>query len=179
MKLDCSAKDRTIEALRSQIDARKFVESQKAKVPGLRSVIKDQREELEWLHKKCPHRQVEDIEKPNGYKNAEKIPLISHFVELNHEDVEDLGDEVSRLNLNQRKLRRLHEENQNFRLDIGRLERENSELGRLRVEVLELNRELLETRSLQKTPADLDQSVSSTGLGDQNVLAVHRPLSED
>ena len=46
LKQDCCFKDKTIEALRTQID-----DAQKDEVPGLLAVIREQREELEKLHK--------------------------------------------------------------------------------------------------------------------------------
>jgi len=178
LKRDCSAKDRTIEALRSQANAKKLVDSRKAEVSGLRAVIKEQREELELLHKKSTCGQVEDIDTIIGYPKAEKRSLHSHYLDQNHTQVEKLEDEVSRMNLNQSELSRLKEENESFRLDIGRLERENSELNSLRVEVRELKRRLLETSPLQKIPLDLDQSVSSTGSEDHQVKSANGLLSD-
>jgi len=83
--------------------------------------------------------------KVGGDVYPHKRPLDCQLAGQNHED--SLGAMVSRLNLNERELRRLQEQNQTFRLDIGRLERENSELSRLRVDVIELKRRIEETRS--------------------------------
>jgi len=167
MKQECSAKDRTIEALKSQVNAKKLVDCRKAEVSGLRAVIKEQREELELLHKKSTSGQVKDIDTIIGSPAAEKRSMHSQCLDQNDKQVEKLEEEVGRMDLNQRELSRLQEENENFRLDIGRLERENSELNILRVEVRELKRRLLETSPLQKMPFRLDQSVSSTGSEDQ------------
>jgi len=166
LQQDCVSKDRTIEALRTQID-----DTQKAEVPGLLAVIKEQREELEKLYKISPHGQVEDREKVGGHVYPHGRPLDCQLAGQHHDN--NLGDMASRLNLNQRELRRLQDENQAFRLDIGRLERENSELSRLRVDVIELNRRLGETRPLQNTPVAPGQSVSSTALGEREVLLAH------
>jgi len=163
LKQDCSSKDTTIEALRKQID-----ETQKAEVPGLLAIIKEQREELEKLYEGSNHGQVKGHKKVGGHVYPHERPLDCQLAGKNYED--SLGDMVSKLNLNQRELRRLQDENQAFRLDIGRLERENSELSRLRVDVIELKRRLGETRPLQKTPVVPGQSVSSTALGEQEVV---------
>jgi len=134
LKLECCAKERIIEALRSQIDVTKEVETQKAEVPRLRAVINEQREELKRLHKRSPNGRIKDTSKVSGL----------NISELEHSS--------------------LKQENEAFRLEIGRLERENSEIPRLREEVRELNRKLKESRPLRNIPAALDQSVSSTGL---------------
>jgi len=165
LKLDCSAKDKTIEALRSQVNAKMLVDSRK-EVSGLRAVIKEQREDLEVLHQKTTCGQVEDMDMIIGYPKVVERSLNSNYIDQNHKHVEKLEDEVSRMNLNQRELSKLQEENENFRLDIGRLERENSELNSLRMEITKLKRRLLETSPLHKIPFDLDQSVSSTGSED-------------
>merc|ERR1712087_626492 len=153
-------------------------DSRKAEVSGLRAVIKEQREELELLHKKSTSSQVEDIDTIIGYPTPEKRSLHTHLIDKNHNQVWKLEGGVSRMNLNQRELSRLREENANFRLDIGRLERENSELNSLRVEVRELKRRLLETSPLQKIPLGMDQSVSSTGSEDHKVKSAHGLLSD-
>jgi len=178
LKLDCSVKDKTIEELRLQLDASKFAESRKAEVPGLRAVIKEQREEIERLHKKSHREWILDSQKRCEYTNDKKRSPKSTFVGRHHEDVENMCDDVSTLNVNELELSRLQQENQTFRLDIGRLERENSEVAKLRIELLELNRKLLETRPLLNISAGLDQSVSSTDLREQ-VMVVHRTLSGD
>jgi len=166
LKQDCSLKDTTIEALRTQID-----NAQKAEVPGLLAVIKEQREELKKFHKRGRNGQGKGRRKVGGDSYPHKRPLDCQLAGQDHED--NLGDMMSRLNLNQCELRRLQEENQTFRLDIGRLERENSELSRLRVDVIELKRRLKETKPLQKTPVASDQSVSSTALSEREVLLTH------
>jgi len=176
LKLECNAKDKTIEALRSQVNAKNLVDSRK-EVFGLQAVIKEQREELELLHQKSSCGQVEDMDTISGYPKAEKRSLNSHYLDQNHKQVEKLEGEVNRMNL-KRELSRLQEENENFRLDIGRLERENSEHNSLRVEITKLKRRLLETSPLQKIPFDLDQSVSSTGSEDQEVKSANGRLSD-
>jgi len=165
LKQDCYSKDTTIEALRTQID-----EAQKGEVPGLLAVIKEQREELEKFQKRSRNVQGKGRRKVGGDVYPHKRPLDSQLADKNHED--NLADMVSRLNLNQCELRRLQEENQTFRLDIGRLERENSELSTLRDDVIELKRQLKE-KPVQKTPVNSDQSVSSTALGEKEVLLAH------
>jgi len=166
LKQDCCLKDTTIEALRTQID-----DAQKGEVPRLLAVIKEQREELDKFQKKSRSGQGNGRRKVGGDVYPHKRPLDCQLSDQNHED--NLADMVRRLNLNQCELRRLQEENQSFRLDIGRLERENSELSRLRADVIELKGQLKETRSLKKTPVASDQSASSTGLGEREVLLAH------
>jgi len=139
LKDDCCLKDKSIEALRTQID-----DVQKSEVPGLQAVIKEQREELEKLHKRSPQVQGKGRRKAGGDVYPHKRPLDCQVVGQNHED--SLGAMVSKLNLNERELSRLQEQNQTFRQDIGRLERENSELNKLRVDVMELRRRLGEMR---------------------------------
>jgi len=180
LKLECIVKERTITELRSQIDNTKVVETQKTDVPRLRAVIKEHREELERLHKRSPSGGIKDSPKVGRFTNVGAGPLKGPLIRQHREDVVDLTEKVSRLNLNQREISRLQEENQAFRLEIGRLERENSEVTRLREEVLELNRRLKEVRPLQnKHAAALDQSVSSTGLSGQEAVLVTRPHSGD
>ena len=166
LKQDCCSKDTTIEALRTQID-----DAQKGEVPKLLAVIKEQREELEKFQKRSRNVQGKSRRNKGGEVYPHKWSLDSQLADKNHED--NLADMVSRLNLNQCELRRLQEESQTFRLDIGRLERENSELSTLRGDVIELKRQLQERRRIQKTPVASDQSVSSTALGEREVLLAH------
>jgi len=165
LKQESSLKDTTIEALKTQIN-----DAQKGEVPGLLTVIKEQREELEKFQK--THKgQGNGRRKVGENVYPHKRPLDCQLADQNYEN--KLADMVSRLNLNQCELRRLQEENQTFRLDIGRLERENSELSRLRVDVIELKRRLKEARPLEKGYVASNQSVSSTALSERKGLLTH------
>jgi len=146
LKVDCRLKDLRIEDLKSRMDPKKCIETQKAEVPRLRAVIKEQRDELERLQNGSGGFDT-DKTTVNGKKSGRRSNK-SRYIPVKR-NTDDTSSTVETVDSFPDELGKLREENEAFRLVIGRLERENSEISKLRVEVLQLGHRLREVKPLQ------------------------------
>jgi len=164
LKVECRLKDLRIGYLKSRMDPKNIIETQKAEVPRLRAVIKEQRDELERLQNAPGGSDTDDTVKgrrfgngPGGLdtddtvkgKRCERRSNKSRYVP-SRQNSYNTSSTPTTVDYHPDELGKLREENEAFRLVIGRLERENSEISRLRVEVLQLGQRLREMKPLQK-----------------------------
>jgi len=164
LKVECRLKDLRIVDLKTRMDPKNITDPQKAEVPRLRAVIKEQRDELERIQNAPGGLDTDDTVKgrrfgngPGGLdtddtvkgKRCERRSNKSRFVPSRRNSY-NRSSTPTTVDSHPDELGKLREENEAFRLVIGRLERENSEISRLRVEVLQLGQRLREMKPLQK-----------------------------